>query len=159
MIAASVHPAICHGLVWLENLLIRRVDLLITIGEKLRRHFAARGARRSIVVGNWKRIGDFTRTKEQRRAVRHRVGIPDGALAVVCITNLLQDRKIEELLNAIDISPDVYLIVGGEGVLRPVVEERAAKNPRIVYCLCRIRSGTRNRGLYLCRRRGLLRVR
>ena len=47
----------------LENFLIRRIDLLITVGEKLRQHFAERGARRSVVVGNWKRLEEFSRTE------------------------------------------------------------------------------------------------
>jgi len=43
MLDGSVHPAVRRGLVHLENFLIRRVDLLITVGEKLRRHFEERG--------------------------------------------------------------------------------------------------------------------
>src|SRR5215831_15904177 len=65
MLQGSVHPAVRRGLVWLENVLIRRVDLLITVGEKLRRHFVERGARHAVVVGNWKRLEEYSRTPEQ----------------------------------------------------------------------------------------------
>ena len=133
MIAGNVHPAVCRALTWLETVLIRRTDLLITVGEKLRAQFAGRGAKRSVVVGNWKRLADFERTDEQKAAVRRRLGIPDDALAVACITNLLPDRKLQELMDAVDGSPGVYAIVGGEGVLRREIEERAARNPRILY--------------------------
>jgi glycosyltransferase involved in cell wall biosynthesis len=133
MLVNSVHPAVCKALTWLETMLVRRTDLLITVGEKLRAYFESRGARRSVVVGNWKRPEEFHRTPEQRQAVRHRLGIPDGALTVVCITNLLPDRKLEELLDAVDRSPGVYAIVGGSGTLRPLIEQRASANPRIVY--------------------------
>lgn len=133
MLDGSVPAAVRRGLVRLENFLIRRVDLLITVGEKLRRHFAERGARRSVVVGNWKRLEDFARTSEQNLEVRRRLGIPGDALTVVCITNLLKDRQIDELMQAIDGLPDVYAIIGGTGALRSVVERAAAENPRIVY--------------------------
>ena len=63
MLEGSVPGTIQRGLVRLENFFIRRIDLLITVGEKLRQHFAERGARHSVVVGNWKRLGDFSRTE------------------------------------------------------------------------------------------------
>lgn len=133
MLEGSVHPLVQRGLVRLENFLIRRIDLLITVGEKLRRHFEQRGARRSVVVGNWKRVDDFFRTEEQNLEVRHRLGIPAGALVVVCITQLLKDRKILELIAAADIDPNVYVVVGGKGLLEPLVMDAAARNPRIVF--------------------------
>ena len=133
MLVGNVHPLVRRGLVRLEDFLIRRVDLLITVGEKLRRHFVERGARRAVVVGNWKRLKEYSRSEAQNREVRRRLGIPDGALTVVCITQLLKDRKIEELLDAVDHCPDVYLIIGGKGVLEALVRQRAAQNPRILY--------------------------
>lgn len=133
MLAGSVPPAMQAGLQRLENFLIRRIDLLITVGEKLRQHFADRGARHSVVVGNWKRVAEFTRTAAENREVRRRVGIPEGALVVVCITQLLKDRKIEELLAALEECPDVYLVLGGKGILEEMVQRAAAVNPRIRY--------------------------
>lgn len=133
MLEGSVSRTMQRALVRLENFFIRRIDLLITVGEKLRRHFAERGARRSVVVGNWKRLGDFSRTGQQNREVRRRLGIPDDALAVVCITQLLRDRKIEELLAAIEDRPDVYVILGGKGILEDWIVQSAAANPRIQF--------------------------
>jgi glycosyltransferase involved in cell wall biosynthesis len=131
MLEGSVSPALQRVLVRLENFLIRRVTLLITVGEKLRQHFAARGARRSVVVGNWKRLGEFTRTPGQIADIRRALGVPDGSLVVVCITQLLKDRKIEELLRAVDGSRDVYLLMGGKGILEDLVVQAAATNPRV----------------------------
>ena len=133
MLEGNVHIAVRRGLTRLENFLIRRTDLLITVGEKLRRHFEERGARHSVVVGNWKRLEEFSRTERQNREVRRQLGIPDSALAVVCITQLLMDRKIEELLAAAEACPDVYVILGGKGALHDVVKLAAAVNPRILY--------------------------
>jgi glycosyltransferase involved in cell wall biosynthesis len=133
MLQGSVPPSVQRGLTRLENFLIRRTDLLITVGEKLRRHFEVRGARHSVVVGNWKRLEEYTRTPQQNLAVRQELRIPDWAMLVVCITQFLRDRKIEELLDAVDESPDVYLIIGGKGALAGMIEERAKQNPRIIY--------------------------
>ena len=133
MLSGNVHPIVKWGVCWIESFLIRRVDLLITVGEKLRRHFIEQGAGRSVVVGNWKRLKDFSRTKEQNLGIRRGLGIPDRAMVVVCITQLLKDRKIEELLEALDDCPDVYLIIGGRGILEEFVRQRAAKNPRILF--------------------------
>ena len=80
MLEGNVHPAVQRALVRLENFFIRRIDLLITVGEKLRRHFDQRGARHSVVVGNWKRLEEFSSTDEQNLEVRRRLGIPDDAL-------------------------------------------------------------------------------
>jgi glycosyltransferase involved in cell wall biosynthesis len=133
MLAGSVPSLVRRGLVLIENYLIRRVTLLITVGEKLRRHFVERGAPRAIVVGNWKRLADFSRTPQQIQEVRRRLGVPDGALAVVCVTQLNEDRKIEELLRAADESPDVYVILAGSGVMEERIARAAAANPRIVF--------------------------
>jgi glycosyltransferase involved in cell wall biosynthesis len=133
MLEGNVHPMLQRALVRIENFLIRRIELLITVGEKLRRHFAERGSRNSVVVGNWKRPEDFSRTVEQRRATREELGIPESALVVVCITQLFVDRKLEELLQAIDSMRDVYLIIGGKGALEDLVRARATRNPRIRY--------------------------
>ena len=133
MLEGSVPSAVRRGLTHLENFLIRRIDLLITVGEKLRHYFAERGARRSVVVGNWKRLEDFARSAEQNGLVRRRLGIPEHALTIVCITQLLKDRKIEELLQAVEETPDVYVIVGGKGILRDLVLQAAKANPRIVF--------------------------
>jgi glycosyltransferase involved in cell wall biosynthesis len=133
MLAGSVPAFVQRLLFRLENSLIRRVDLLITVGEKLRRHFEERGARRTTVVGNWKRIEEYSRTEEQNLQVRRRLRIPQDGLVVACITQLLKDRKITELLDAVDESPNVYALIGGKGVLEPLVRERAATNPRIIY--------------------------
>jgi glycosyltransferase involved in cell wall biosynthesis len=82
-------------------------------------------------VGNWKRLDEYALSAEESRAVRLRLGIPEGALVVACITQLLKDRKIEELLEAAEGLPGVYVVVGGKGILEPLVKEWEAKNPRV----------------------------
>ena len=133
MLKGTIHPFLKNLLTRLENVFIRRISLLITVGETLRRFFEERGARHSVVVGNWKRLEEFSRTAEQNQEVRRQLGIPDNATTLVCITQLLKDRKLEELVRALDACPDVYLIIGGKGALEGLVRQWAEKNPRIRY--------------------------
>jgi glycosyltransferase involved in cell wall biosynthesis len=133
MLDGSVHPWVKRALMGFENFLIRRVDLLITVGEKLRRFLAARGARRTTVVGNWKILEEYERTDEQNRRMRRNLGIPPDAIVVTCITQLLQNRMIEELVEAIKPFPDVYAIIAGKGALEPQIRKWAAENPRVVF--------------------------
>jgi glycosyltransferase involved in cell wall biosynthesis len=133
MLAGNVPPWIRRGLARLERFLVRRVNLVITVGERLRRHFEEIGARRAVTVGNWKRLEEYTRTEEQNRAVRSKLGIPNDALVVTYITQLLKDRQIGELLDAVDATPKVWAIIGGAGALESAIVERAKKNPRIVF--------------------------
>lgn len=131
MLEGSVPRIVQRGLMHLETFLIRRINLLITVGEKLRRHFVERGVRHSVVVGNWKRLEEFARTDRESLEVRGQLGIPDEALVVVCITQLLKDRKIEELLEAVAEYPEFYVIIGGKGVLEGLVRQAAEDNPRV----------------------------
>jgi glycosyltransferase involved in cell wall biosynthesis len=133
MLEGSIHPLLKRTLISLENFFLSRVDLLITVGAKLQQYFIDRGARRSVVIGNWKSLREYSQTHAQNAAVRLRLSIPTGALVVVCITQLFKDRKIAELLDAIDASPGTYLILGGKGSLEPLVRERAAANSRIKF--------------------------
>ncbi len=133
MLQGSIHPTVSGAILRLENFLIRRVDLLITVGEKLRAAFVARGARHTAVVGNWKDLRDYRRTDEENLEIRQLFGIPPGALVVTCITQLLKNRMIEELVEAAKPYPDVYVIIAGKGALEAKVRDWAAENPRVIY--------------------------
>jgi glycosyltransferase involved in cell wall biosynthesis len=133
MLTGSIHPAVRRGLQVFETFLIRRVDLLITVGEKLRQSFVERGARRTAVVGNWKALQEYERTAEQNQQLRKRLGIPRDAVVVTCITQLLKNRMIEELVEAAKPYPDIYVILAGKGSLEPEVEKWAAECSRILY--------------------------
>ncbi len=133
MLQGNVHPRVCRVLMAFENFLIRRIDLLITVGEKLRQSFADRGAQRSVVVGNWKDLTEYERTDEQKQTIRRNLGIPSDAVVVCCITQLLKNRMIEELIEAVQPYADVYVMIAGKGALEPLVRQRAAENPRVIY--------------------------
>jgi glycosyltransferase involved in cell wall biosynthesis len=133
MLDGSVHPLVRRALVQIENFFIRRVDLLITVGEKLRRAFAGRGATRTAVVGNWKALYEYQKTEAQNRELRTRLGISEGAIVVTCITQLLKNRMVEELVEAAKPFPEVYVILAGKGELETQVRQWAAENPRVIF--------------------------
>jgi glycosyltransferase involved in cell wall biosynthesis len=133
MFEGRVHPLVLRSLKGMENFLLRHIDLLITVGEKLRQFFVDRGARRSVVVGNWKSLAEYARTPEENQALRASLGIPRDAIVVTCITQLLKNRMIEELVEGARPFPDVYVILAGKGELEPQVRQWAADNPRLIH--------------------------
>jgi len=125
MLHGSVPLLLERAIRSLETVLARRADLVITVGDILRRQFEERGCNPTVVVGNWKRLADYAPDADMRRAIRSRLGIPDGALVVAYIAQLGRDRKIVELLNAVRARPAVHLIVGGNGVQQQAVADAA----------------------------------
>jgi len=117
----------------LENVLVRRIDLLITVGEILRRQFEARGCSECLVIGNWKRLSEYQADAHVRRRIRRTLGIPEDAVVVAYIANLGRERRIAELLEAVHARPDVHLVVGGTGFQEPAVKKAAAANKNIHY--------------------------
>lgn len=136
------YAGMLHGSipVWLEHLirrvetrLIRRIDLLITVGENLRSQFRRRGCTNVRVVGNWKSPVKFRLPSEVRDQVRTELQIPADKLMVLYISNLGPERHIEELLEAIAQRPDIYLVIGGKGPQSALVKEYSEKCPNILY--------------------------
>jgi glycosyltransferase involved in cell wall biosynthesis len=133
MLEGSIHPAMRMMLRRFEDFLIRRVDLVITVGKKLREAFVRRGARRTVVVGNWKRLEEYQRTKAQNRELRRRLGVPPDGVLVSSITQLLKNRMIEELIEAAKPLPNVFVLIAGKGAIEPQVQRWAKENPRVLF--------------------------
>jgi glycosyltransferase involved in cell wall biosynthesis len=133
MLEGSIHPALRAVLRRCEDYFIRHVDLVITVGEKLREVFVRRGARRAVVVGNWKRLEEYERTEAQNRELRRRLGVPPEGILVSSITQLLKNRMIEELVEAAKPLPNVYVLIAGKGALEPQVRGWAQENPRLLF--------------------------
>lgn len=118
---------------WMETRLARRADLLVTVGETLRREFEKRGCKNTRVVGNWKAITDFRLGEDVAAQVRKDLGVPAGKLMAAYISNLGRERHVEELLQAVAQRPEVYLVVGGTGSSATAVAEYARKYSNILY--------------------------
>ncbi len=116
-----------------ENFLLRRVDLLITVGETLREDFGKRGVRHSCVVGNWKDPKEFEFPQEVLEKERQRLHIMNGQVVISFIANLGKERRVKELVEAVKDIPKITLIVGGKGPSGGVVEEAAKRHSNIIY--------------------------
>jgi sugar transferase (PEP-CTERM/EpsH1 system associated) len=116
-----------------ENFLLRRIDLLITVGEILKENFEKRGVQHSCVVGNWKDPDEFKFPQEVLEEERQRLLISNGQLVISFIANLGKERQIEQLVEAVKDIPRITLIVGGKGPSAGVVKDAAQKYSNIVY--------------------------
>lgn len=118
---------------WAEARFIRHVDLLITVGEKLKRSFEQRGCTHTAVVGNWKVISEYRLTPDVRSTLRGELQIPESALVLCCFGSLARERMLRELLEAAAAKPDVHVILGGAGPEMPIVQSYAARCKNIHY--------------------------
>lgn len=131
MLTGSISPGLKSFLVRLEDLLLRRVDGLITVGELLQQEYRRRGARRTHVVGNWKRLQDFEVWRDRVEEERRGLGIASGALVITYIAWLSEERRLPALLEAVEADPGLFLIIGGQGPLQEEVRRRAERSPNI----------------------------
>lgn len=132
MLSGNVAPWIKRAVAWVERLLIGRADAVLTVGELLAADLRRRGARRTWVVGNWKRLDEFAFAPGVLAARRREVA-PEGRLLVAYIGWLNVDRGIAPLLEAVEAVDGVALLVGGDGPAAPDVRAAAARCPRIRY--------------------------
>ncbi len=114
-----------------EHFFLPRVDVVITVGERLARFLRDRGARQVVIVGNWKRISDYAVDSNIIAEMRDKLGIPEGTLVVSYIGALDPTRDILPLVEAVSKMPDVHLIIAGRGSLADQIAEVASRNPNI----------------------------
>jgi glycosyltransferase involved in cell wall biosynthesis len=134
MLGENVAGWIKWGTRRLERFLVPRTDLLVTVGEKLRRHYDGMGARNSVVAGNWKDpIGSPEELVAVRQAVRVEAGVMPDSVFICFIANLTAERRLEPLLEAVERVPGAELVVGGKGPGAEAAKAAAARCPRIRY--------------------------
>jgi len=132
MLGENVAGWIKEAVAWLERRLIRRADAVLTVGELLAEELRRRGARRVWVVGNWKPLEEFQVPADQVASARKELGL-EGLMVVGYIGWLNEDRGISPLLEAVEGTEGVGLVIGGDGPARGAVEEAAARCSRIRY--------------------------
>jgi glycosyltransferase involved in cell wall biosynthesis len=116
-----------------KRVLLRQITAATTIGERLADSLRARGVPRVEVVGSWKSLDEFTFTEERLAEERERRGLNDYGLVVVFIATLISIRNIHELLDAVEASPDVALLIGGQGELEPAIKAAAQRAKNIIW--------------------------
>lgn len=114
-----------------ESMMVRRVDVLFTVGETLRHKFEVRGCRNAQILGNWKSLEEFQFSSDYQQDVRKELGVPSDSLLVLYISNLGRERHVEELLEAATQRPDVHVVIGGAGPSAGKVQQYAAQHKNI----------------------------
>ena len=119
-------------IVLLEKILIKMSDWVIVTCSAMAQFYRSYGVKRISIIGNWKNLSDFEISKEMLEKEKVRLGIKDE-LVISYIANLGPERIIEPLLEAVKEDQSVFLIIGGDGVQRPIVEKAASEVPNIKY--------------------------
>jgi len=127
-------PGVIRTAIWhAENFLLKRADLVITVGDILKEFLQGRGARNICVVGNWQDPEQFVFAEQELAAERERLGIRPGQKVIAFIANLGAERRIPELIAAVSQTPDAFLILGGNGPGAEQAKAAAATCPNIAY--------------------------
>ncbi len=98
----------------LEQCLTRFAGLLISANTATADYYANFGARKVVVVGNWKDPQAYQFDSRLVAQKRQELGM-DGKLGIAYIGALSADRNVLPLLQAIRSRPWVFLILGGQG--------------------------------------------
>lgn len=129
----TLPAAMKKGIIATENYLLKRCDLVITVGEILQNHLESRGAEKICVVGNWQDPDKFSYDHETLSRTRQELGIKENQKVISFIANLGAERKVPELIAAVSRSPEIFLVLGGDGPCRELAEKAAEDFPNIVY--------------------------
>ena len=115
-----------------ERFLSRRASAIITASGRMKSYFQDIGAKDVEYIGNWKRLSDYESIKLSKlNELRQGLDISDDTLVVSYIGLLFETREILPLLKAMELSPDVVLIIGGRGTYRQQVIDAARQLPNI----------------------------
>jgi glycosyltransferase involved in cell wall biosynthesis len=129
----NIPPWLKTAIYHAEKSFLKRTDLLITVGEILRESLVRRGARKTCVVGNWKDPQKFQFPKKVLEEEKKRLNIADNQLVISFIANMGTERQIPQLIDAVKDISETFLIVGGNGPCRGLVEDAARRHPNIHY--------------------------
>lgn len=133
MLTGSVPSWLTKAIALVEMALVKRIDLLITIGETLRNDFQRRGAKHTCVVANYKNPDDFKFPESLLADEKKKFGIPSDKLVITYLAWLSKERKVISLMQAVKQLSDVFLLIGGDGPLKDWVQKEAAASKNIIY--------------------------
>ena len=117
----------------LENILLKKADLVITVGDILAGEFKKRGATKVVVVGNWKDPKAFQLDNQAIQNERAKMGISADQFVISFIANLGAERQVPQLLEAITRLPEAFLIIGGKGPMAKMASDMAERFPNIKF--------------------------
>ena len=101
---------------------------LVSVSRKVLEQAAAAGIRREHMTVIPNGIPPGEPTTNRRSATRQELGLPEGALLVICVGRLVYQKGHEYLIRAMQSlageAPSVYAVICGEGPLRAALEEQ-----------------------------------
>jgi glycosyltransferase involved in cell wall biosynthesis len=89
------------------------------------RHYPARLRARTVVVYNG--IRDWQPSRLSREDARRRLGVPDGKMALVAVGRFVAQKNYPFMLRLAQRLPGAVLLIAGDGVLRPQIEQAIAQ--------------------------------
>src|SRR5262249_34350500 len=108
---------------------LRRYPIVITVSEPMRQELLARGAAPEKIrrIHNGIDSMVFARRPGVREAMRERFGIAPDAPVLGAIGRLESEKRFDLLLGiAAALESRPFVVVAGEGTLRPALEQQAA---------------------------------
>lgn len=127
------HPgALSKTILFLEKRLIKLADKVIVTCPAMAKIYASYGVSRVSIIGNWKEPAKFNIAPDIIESKRAELGIRNE-LVISYIANLGPERIIEPLLRVAETDKSVFLLIGGDGPKRNMIEKAAAKTANIKY--------------------------
>lgn len=127
-------PSVLQKMIYrVENMLLKRCDLVITVGDILMEHLHERGAYNICVIGNWQDPDKFVFDERIMRDEKAKLRIKEGQQVVAFIANLGNERRVPELIAAVRKSPETFLILGGSGSCAELAQQAADECANICY--------------------------
>ncbi len=115
----------------IEAAVVRRAEVIITVGERLAASLRERGARDVEIIGSWKRLEEYQIAPDILQAERDKLGLAHNKLIIAYFGNLHPERSLQPLLEAVADMPDVELLISGKGLLENQVIKASENNLNI----------------------------
>lgn len=109
----------------LERVLLKRVDVIITVGSLLQAELQAASGKPTYVVGNWKRLSEYRVAPEVTSRLAGQIHAR-GHPIIAYIAGLNRDRVILPLIDAVCEEDKAFLIIAGGGDQEQAVQSRMA---------------------------------
>jgi len=132
MLGTNVNRHIRRTITFLEDYFLHRVDLVITVGDILADFLRERGAKRVVVIGNWKSIEEFEVPQELVERKRTSLNL-NGKFVISYIGFLNEDRRVEELISAVNHRDDIKVLIGGLGSSEDKIREQIAHSRNSIW--------------------------
>lgn len=116
-----------------ERFFLRRADAVVTVGERLAQDLRQRGARRVVIIGNWKETARFTADEAVLAEKRAEHALERYKLVVSYFGVLNEERQTDVLLEAVTQTPDVALLLSGRGALYEQAKALAAQHDNMIW--------------------------